>query len=51
MVEHKTKVYKGFTEKYGIDCLVWYTVGSDIKAAIELEKNKESWKAMENQSY
>ena len=38
MVEHKTKVYKGFTEKYGIDCLVWYTVGSDIKATIELEK-------------
>jgi len=36
--EHKTKANKGFTEKYDVDQLVWYTAGSSIKAAIELEK-------------
>jgi len=38
ILEHKTKMHKGFTEKYDVDCLVWYAMGSDIEAAIELEK-------------
>ena len=38
MIEHKTKTHKGFTEQYEVDRLVWYTTGSSIKAAIELEK-------------
>ncbi|MCL2222806.1 MAG: GIY-YIG nuclease family protein [Oscillospiraceae bacterium] len=36
--EHKAKAHKGFTEKYDVYRLVWYTIGNDIKAAIELEK-------------
>ena len=38
MMEHKIKAHKGFTEQYGVDRLVWYTTGSSIRAAIELEK-------------
>jgi len=38
MLEHKNKAYKGFTEKYSVDKLVWYTTGSSMVAAIELEK-------------
>ena len=38
ILEHKSKTHKGFTEKYDVDQLVWFTVGSSIRAAIELEK-------------
>ena len=38
ILEHKSKAQNGFTEKYDVDQLVWFTVGSDIRAAIELEK-------------
>ena len=38
ILEHKSKVHKGFTEKYDVDRLVWYAIGNDIRAAIELEK-------------
>ena len=38
ILEHKAKVNTGFTEKYGVSMLVWYTAGTSIKAAIELEK-------------
>jgi len=38
MHEHKIGTYKGFTEKYNVNKLVWCTVGSSIVAAIELEK-------------
>ena len=38
ILEHKSKTCKGFTEKYDVDQLVWFTAGSCIRAAIELEK-------------
>jgi len=38
ILEHKSKAHKGFTEKYDVDQLVWFTVGSSIHAALELEK-------------
>jgi len=38
ILEHKAKAHKGFTEKYDVDRLVWYEIGNDIRAAIELEK-------------
>ena len=38
MLEHKSKTDKGFTKKYDVDKLVWFTAGSSIRAAIELEK-------------
>lgn len=36
--EHKNKLYKGFTEKYHIDKLVYFEVGEDIEGAILREK-------------
>ena len=36
--QHKTKAYKGFTEKYNCDKLVYFEVFSDINEAISREK-------------
>jgi len=47
--EHKTQAHPGsFTAKYSVDKLVWYEIGDDITAAIELEKKiknrNRAWK-------
>lgn len=47
--EHKTKAHtESFTAKYTVDKLVWYETGTDITAAIELEKKiknrNRAWK-------
>lgn len=36
--EHKNHVFHGFTHKYGVAGLVWFTQGDDIGMALELEK-------------
>ena len=36
--QHKAKEADGFTRKYGVDQLVWYTSGTSIIDAIEFEK-------------
>ena len=36
--EHKNKIYKGFTSKYGVDKLGYYEIYNDINLAIEREK-------------
>jgi len=36
--QHKTKAYKGFTEKYNCDKLVYFEVFTDINQAISREK-------------
>ncbi len=36
--EHKTKLIKGFTEKYNVDKLVYYEIFGEIDDAIEREK-------------
>jgi len=36
--QHKTKAYKGYTEKYNCDKLVYYEVFTDINEAILREK-------------
>ena len=36
--EHKQKLVRGFTSKYNIDKLVYYEVFTDIKLAIQREK-------------
>ena len=38
VVEHKTKMIKGFTEKYNIDKLVYYEVSQNVESAILREK-------------
>ena len=42
--EHKSKGIKGFTSRYGLDCLVYYEATSDINCAIQREKIIKRWK-------
>ena len=41
--EHKRKSFEGFTKKYNVNKLVYYEHTSDIKAAIEREKQLKGW--------
>ena len=42
--QHKTKVTKGFTEKYNLNKIVWYEAHEDIVSAIQREKALKAWK-------
>ena len=44
VMEHKEKIIKGFTSKYGVDKLVYYESHSDVKEAIRRESNIKAWK-------
>jgi putative endonuclease len=41
--QHERKEVKGFTEKYEVNCLVWYEQTNDIRVAIEREKQIKKW--------
>ena len=41
--EHKTKIVKGFTEKYGVDKLVYTEEYDDVNDAIHREKCLKKW--------
>ena len=43
LYEHKNKKYDGFTEKYNVTKLVYFEKTTDIKAAIQREKNLKKW--------
>ncbi|MGX5774297.1 GIY-YIG nuclease family protein [Methylorubrum zatmanii] len=42
--EHQTKAVPGFTERYGVDRLVWYEVHDRIDEAIAREKSLRKWR-------
>ena len=42
--QHKTKVTKGFTEKYNLNKIVWYEAHEDIMSAMQCEKALKVWK-------
>ena len=42
--EHKNHLVKGFTDKYGIDRLVYYETIRDPISAIEREKEVKAWR-------
>jgi putative endonuclease len=42
--EHKNKLVPGFTNKYGVDRLVWFEVDEDREAAFRREKQIKEWK-------
>ena len=44
LFEHKNKMLPGFTEKYNVDKLVYFEKTSDVKSAIQSEKNLKKWK-------
>ena len=41
--EHKNKLIEGFTRKYNISRLIYYEVTSDVKEAIQREKQIKGW--------
>ena len=41
--EHKQKLIKGFTNKYKVHHLVYYEPTSDIKSALQREKQLKKW--------
>ncbi|MFH1838560.1 MAG: GIY-YIG nuclease family protein [Candidatus Kuenenbacteria bacterium] len=43
MYEHKNKIIKGFTEKYGIDKLIYFEETNDISIALLKEKQIKKW--------
>ena len=42
--EHKTGIKKGFTQKYGVERLVYFEAFQNIEEAIAKEKNMKKWK-------
>ncbi len=42
--EHKTKVIKGFTAKYGVDILVWCEAHETRESAFRRERQIKEWK-------
>ena len=41
--EHKNKLVKGFASRYNVNKLVYFEYTSDVKAAIEREKQLKGW--------
>ncbi len=41
--EHKSKLIKGFTKKYGVDKLVYYEWANSVNGAIQREKQLKVW--------
>ena len=41
--EHKKKLLEGFTKRYNITKLVYYEVTTDVRAAIDREKQIKGW--------
>lgn len=41
--QHKEKVLVGFTQKYGVDKLVYYEIFDDMANAIMREKQMKKW--------
>jgi len=43
MYEHRNKMVDGFTKKYNLTKLVYFDETSDIRSAIEREKQLKNW--------
>ena len=43
MYEHKNKLADGFTKKYNVNRLVYFDSTTDVKSAIEREKQIKGW--------
>jgi putative endonuclease len=42
--QHKNKIIRGFTSRYGVDRLVWYECYDDPITAITREKELKKWR-------
>ncbi|MBP6218075.1 MAG: GIY-YIG nuclease family protein [Oligoflexales bacterium] len=43
ILEHKQKIYPGFTQKYNVNKLVFFQEGLKINEAISMEKTIKKW--------
>ena len=43
MIEHKTKLNKGFSSKYNLNKLVYFEQTNDIESALNREKQLKRW--------
>jgi putative endonuclease len=41
--QHREKLVRGFTKKYGVDLLVYYEAFGEVGAAIRREKQMKRW--------
>ena len=44
LYEHKNKLFKGFTEKYNVNKLVYFEETQDVTVAIAREKEIKKWR-------
>ena len=44
ILEHRNHVVAGFTQKYGVEKLVWYEPHASMESAIQREKAIKEWK-------
>ena len=44
IAQHKTKVVRGFTEKFNVDRLVWFEAHEGAEAAVTREKQLKRWR-------
>ena len=44
LYEHKNHLVKGFTEKYNVCKLVYFESTTDVRAALEREKQLKKWR-------
>ena len=42
--KHKSKIFTGFTDKYQVNKLVYYSIFEDVNEAIKFEKQLKRWK-------
>ena len=42
--EHKHKLVEGFTSQYNLTTLVWYEVTTDVRSALQREKEIKGWR-------
>jgi len=43
VLQHRSKLTRGFTEKYNVTKLVWFEAHSSVRAAISREKEINGW--------
>ncbi len=43
MYEHRNKMVDGFTKKYNLTKLIYFEETSDVRSAIEREKQLKNW--------
>ena len=44
VIEHKRKINEGFTKRYNLTKLVWFEQSTDIRWAIQKEKQMKKWR-------